>query len=96
MSESQLKERIEVTIPKKIKVIMHNDDYTTIDFVVMILMDVFNKDEETAEKITLKIDSEGSSVVGIYVRDIAFSKVKLANEIIKMSNFPLKITTEEE
>ena len=96
MSELQLEERIEVKIPKKVKVIMHNDDYTTMDFVIEILTNVFNKDQKDAEEITLKIHLEGKSVVGIYTRDIAFSKVRIANSLIELSGFPLKITTEEE
>ena len=96
MSELQLEERIEVKIPKKVKVIMHNDDYTTMYFVIEILTNVFNKDQKDAEEITLKIHLEGKSVVGIYTRDIAFSKVRIANRLIELSGFPLKITTEEE
>lgn len=76
-------------------VIMHNDDITTMDFVVFVLMRVFRKSEEVAETIMLKIHNEGSAVVGTYSRDIAQSKANYTMNIAKANNFPLQLTIEE-
>ena len=67
-------------------VIMHNDDVTTMDFVVYVLVRIFRKSEEDAETLMLKVHNEGSAVVGTYSQDIAQSKA---------NNYPLKLTIEE-
>lgn len=82
--------------PSKYNVIMHNDDVTTMDFVVMILKRVFHKTEKDAETIMLKIHNEGSAVAGTYFRDIAKSKAEYAMALARMNGFPLKLTIEEE
>lgn len=76
-------------------VIMHNDDVTTMDFVVMVLKRIFRKNEQDAETIMMKVHNEGSAVVGTYSKDIAVSKAKYAMAMAKMNGFPLKLTTEE-
>ena len=81
--------------PPMYHVIMHNDDVTTMDFVVMLLMQIFRKSETDAETIMLKIHNEGSAIVGTYYKDIALSKARVATELARDNNFPLQITTEE-
>lgn len=82
--------------PPKYNVIMHNDDVTTMDFVVFVLMRVFRKSEEVAETIMLKVHNEGSAIVGTYSKDIAQSKANYTMNIAKANNFPLQLTIEEE
>ena len=96
MESLEIKEEIKVEIPKKWKILMHNDDYTTMEFVIQILVDIFNKNEKEAEKIMLDIHLNNIGLVGTYHKDIAFTKFELAKQMIKNSGFPLKITIEEE
>ena len=81
--------------PSLWNVIMHNDDVTTMDFVVMVLKRVFHKTEEDAETVMLKIHNEGAAVVGTYYRDIAMSKANYTMALAKANEFPLTLTTEE-
>lgn len=81
--------------PSMYNVIMHNDDVTTMEFVVMVLERVFRKDADAAETIMLKIHNEGSAIVGTYYRDIAESKTKFTMAMARQQGFPLKLTIEE-
>jgi ATP-dependent Clp protease adaptor protein ClpS len=98
MTQNELELDLEIDLlkPKMYKVILHNDDYSTFDFVISILKEVFQKSEEEAINITLKVDREGFAVVGIYPKEIAETKVMLVKQISKESNFPLLATMEEE
>ena len=82
--------------PKLYKVILHNDDYSTFDFVIQILMEIFNKANDEAINLTLKIDREGSAVVGIYPFDIAETKVNMVKWMAEKQGFPLLATIEED
>lgn len=81
--------------PSLYNVIMHNDDVTTMDFVVTVLVHIFRKSHEVAEEIMMKIHTEGSAVVGTYSRDIAESKAQYTMDMARANGFPLKLTTEE-
>lgn len=81
--------------PSMYNVIMHNDDVTTMEFVVMVLERVFKKNADAAETIMLKIHNEGSAVVGTYHKDIAESKAKYTMALARQQGFPLKLTTQE-
>ncbi|MGN0221166.1 MAG: ATP-dependent Clp protease adaptor ClpS [Prevotella sp.] len=76
-------------------VVMHNDDVTTMDFVVMVLERVFRKTKADAERIMLKIHNEGEAVAGTYYKDIAVSKSKYVMALAKQNGFPLKLSIEE-
>lgn len=76
-------------------VIMHNDDVTTMDFVVMVLRRIFRKSEEDAETIMMKIHNEGQAVVGTYFKDIAQSKANYTMALARKNGFPLMLTIEE-
>lgn len=76
-------------------VIMLNDDITTMDFVVRVLMRVFHKRQEVAQSLMMKIHLEGSAVVGTYSKDIAESKAQLTMQLAKAEGFPLKVTVKE-
>ena len=90
------KTRVKVKEPKRYKVIMHNDDFTTMEFVVAILSDIFNRSIEEANKIMMEVHKNGKGVAGIYPYDIAISKATKAMTIAKEEGFPFKLTVEEE
>jgi len=96
--QSQLRERQRTDIrePRRYKVIIYNDDFTTMDLVVEILRQVFLKSEEEAEALMLQIHYSDKSVVGIYTYDIAVSKAHKATRMAREQNFPLRLTVEPE
>lgn len=81
--------------PSMYDVIMHNDDVTTMEFVIMVLIRVFHKKPADAERLMLKIHHEGSAVAGTYTKDIAQSKADLTMRMARAEGFPLKVTLEE-
>lgn len=89
------KDVVKIKKPKNYKVVMYNDDYTTMEFVINILMNVFNKKILDAEKIMLNIHEKGKGVAGIYSHDIAITKVSTAMSMAKEEGFPFKLTVEE-
>ena len=78
------------------KVILHNDNYTTMDFVVDILVNVFGKSLEKANQIMLNVHSKGKEACGIYPRQIAETKVQAVHNLASNKGFPLKSTMEKE
>ncbi|WP_024864664.1 ATP-dependent Clp protease adaptor ClpS [Butyrivibrio sp. FCS014] len=88
-SKSKIKE------PRQYNVVMHNDDFTTMDFVVEVLVDIFHKDEVTAQAIMLNVHKKGKAVVGKYPYDIANTKVNAALSRAKSQGFPFRMTVEE-
>jgi ATP-dependent Clp protease adaptor protein ClpS len=87
--------QFKVKEPSMYDVIMLNDDVTTMDFVVRVLMRVFHKSKEIAQSLMMKIHLEGSAVVGTYSKDIAQSKAQLTMQLAKAEGFPLKVTVKE-
>lgn len=87
---------IELQEPPEYKVLLLNDDYTPMDFVVYILKNIFQHDDVTAEKIMLDIHQLGSGVAGIYPFEIADSKCHTTNLISKKNQHPLKCIIEED
>lgn len=90
------KTTIKKDVPKNYKVIMYNDDFTTMEFVVAILEDIFNKNSAEAYKIMMEIHKNGIGVAGVYSYDIAISKVRKVRGLAKQEGFPFKLTVEEE
>lgn len=82
--------------PKLYKVILHNDDFTTMEFVVFVLQYVFNRDEAEAFSIMLKVHTEGRGIAGIYPYEIANMKAEKAKNLAKAREYPLLCTVEEE
>lgn len=78
------------------RVLLHNDDYTTMEFVVEILMVVFNKSVESATEIMLNVHRKGIGVCGVYTHEIAETKVETVSRLAQENGFPLKCTMEEE
>ncbi len=82
--------------PKLFKVLLHNDDFTTMEFVVFILNHVFQRSDAEAVTIMLKVHNEGVGVAGIYPYDIAYMKQQKAMNLSKAREYPLLVTLEEE
>lgn len=96
--QSHIKERQRTNIkePRRYKVIFHNDDFTTMDFVVKVLKEVFFLSEENAQAIMLQVHHSNKAVVGIYTYDIAVSKAQKATNMARENGFPLRISVEPE
>ena len=82
--------------PKLFKVILHNDDFTTMEFVVFVLNYVFNRDEAEAISIMLKVHNDGIGIAGIYPLEIATMKSEKAMNLARSREYPLLCTVEEE
>src|SRR6202795_3546166 len=80
--------------PRMYQVILLNDDYTPMEFVVMVLQEYFNRDLETATQIMLKIHHEGRGVCGVYSKDVAATKVELVLAAARRGGHPLQCTME--
>lgn len=80
--------------PRKYKVIFHNDDFTTMEFVVQVLKEVFYKSELESYSIMMDVHKRGKGVAGVYTYDLAVSKSDRAIEMAREEGFPLKITVE--
>ena len=87
--------QIKAKSPRMYKVILHNDDYTTMDFVVEILVSVFIKTAAEATKIMLDVHRRGSGICGIFIRDIAETKVHQVHHLARENQFPLRCRYEE-
>ena len=81
--------------PEMFKVVLLNDDYTTMEFVVLVLQQVFNKLEPEAYRIMMKVHIEGRGVCGAYTYEIAETKVSTVHEMAEENGFPLRATIEE-
>jgi ATP-dependent Clp protease adaptor protein ClpS len=90
------KTRKKVEKPKLYKVLLHNDDYTTMEFVVEVLRSVFRHDEHQAMQIMLHVHHHGVGVAGIYPREIAETKAEKATSMARAAEFPLLVTCEPE
>lgn len=93
-TSSNIRERqnIKLQEPRKYNVLLHNDDFTTMEFVVMVLAVVFHKSEADAERIMLDVHRHGQGVAGIYTYDIAVTKAQKATQMARNEDFPLRIS----
>ncbi len=93
--EEELDTRLALDAPKQYKVLLHNDDYTSMEFVIEVLMHVFHKNLANSEKIMLEIHQAGKGTCGIFTHEIAETKVHQVKELAKTNGFPLLATMEE-
>lgn len=91
---SQAKQR--TRRPRRWKVLLYNDDYTTMEFVVQVLVSHFQKSQAEATHIMLQVHRKGTGVAGVYPRDQADTKVVVVTEEARLNGMPLKLTTEPE
>ena len=85
---------VKVDPPRMFQVILLNDDYTPMEFVVMVLQEYFNRDLETATQIMLRIHHDGRGVCGVYSKDVAATKVELVLAAARRGGHPLQCTME--
>jgi ATP-dependent Clp protease adaptor protein ClpS len=87
--EEELKE------PEEYRVLLFNDDFTTMEFVVSVLMTVFHKPLPEATTIMLDVHKKGRGLVGVYSYDIAVTKINQVHHLARQNGFPLKCTMEK-
>lgn len=90
------KKREKVEKARRFRVIFHNDDYTTMEFVIRVLIQFFHKSETEATQIMLSVHHKGQGVAGIYPRDVAETKVSQVMDYAKENGMPLLVTSEPE
>jgi ATP-dependent Clp protease adaptor protein ClpS len=88
-------QRAKAKPPKMFKVLLLNDDYTPMEFVIVVLRRFFSMDSEQATRIMLKVHNEGRGVCGVYPRDIASTKVEQVSEFARQNQHPLACVMEE-
>ena len=91
----EIENQVKVRKPKMYAVIMHNDDYTAMDFVVEILVKIFHKTQVEASEIMILVHEQGRGVAGVYTYDIAMTKKLQTETLANEKNYPLKITLDE-
>ena len=92
---AEAESKTELRKPPLYNVLIHNDDFTSMEFVVFILQTVFGRSESEALQIMLKVHNEGVGVVGLYTYEIAEMKVVKVTSIAQANEFPLLCTIEE-
>ncbi len=93
---AKTREHIEIELPRQYKVIFHNDDFTTMDFVTEVLKAVFNKGSNEAVLLMMKVHREGRAIVGVYSYDVAMTKTTQTVAMARSQGFPLRVTCEPE
>lgn len=93
--EVQVAPRTKTSRPRRFHVLLFNDDYTTMDFVVLLLETVFRRSPAEAVQIMLRVHEEGRGVAGTYPRDVAETKVLAVHEKARQAGYPLRAGMEE-
>lgn len=88
-------EEVETREPRRFKVLLHNDDYTTMDFVVHVLKTVFQKSDEEAMRIMLAVHKKGLGLCGVFTAEVAETKVDTVHTMAKSAGYPLRASLEE-
>ena len=92
----QVKERARTKRPPLFKVLLHNDDYTTKEFVVMVLQGIFNKGEVDATRIMNHVHDQGVGVAGVYPFEVAETKISRTIALARRYEYPLQLSMEPE
>lgn len=82
--------------PRLYKVLLHNDDYTTMEFVVWLLMTVFHLDLQKSQEVMMRVHRSGIGVAGVYTKEVAETKVAKSIELARQHEFPLECSMEPE
>ncbi|MFN0061464.1 MAG: ATP-dependent Clp protease adaptor ClpS [Myxococcaceae bacterium] len=94
VTETRVERRLKK--PPLYKVLLHNDNYTTRDFVVAVLRGVFHKSEQDAVRIMLHVHHTGIGVAGVYTYDVAETKLRTVEQLAQQNEFPLRLSLEPE
>jgi|GEM_PF-99353 len=99
--ESDLADDVSVSdnpprVPRMYRVILHNDDYTTMEFVIWVLTEYFSKSEAEANQIMLNVHKQGKGLCGVFTFEIAETKIHLVTESARENDYPLRCTMEPE
>jgi len=94
--DTEVVDRVKPVVPRRYKVVFHNDDYTTMQFVVEVLITFFHKSQAEATYIMLTVHKTGKGIAGVYTREIAETKVSQVMDHAKQSGMPLLLTAEPE
>ena len=92
----QVQERAKTKKPPLYKVLLHNDDYTTKEFVVMVLQAVFHKSEVDATRIMMHVHDNGIGVAGVYTYEVAETKIAKTTALARRYEYPLQLSMEPE
>lgn len=95
MSETQVDVTTNLKMPSMWKVVIHNDDYTPVDFVIALIHKLFDKSIEEATRLTATIHNNGKAIIGLYTKEVATTKVLLVRENADVFGHPLLATAEE-
>jgi len=91
-----VKDRQKIDRPKKYKVVFYNDDFTPMNLVTLILMEVFNKSEQEAQSIMMKVHRGGKAIAGVYSKQIAETKTETTRMYARSAGYPLHAEAEAE
>lgn len=94
--EEAIEEELDLTEPNLWRVIFHNDDKTTMEFVIFLLIQVFRKSIEESTQIMLNVHTKGAAVVAIYPYEIAESKMNICMNTARENGFPFVVSIEED
>lgn len=95
-TDAELAPDIRIDEPRMYRVVMHNDDTTTMDFVIEVLRQIFNKNQEEATAIMWAVHNNGAAVCGVYPHELAEARVGLTRRAAKRAGYPLKCTLERD
>jgi ATP-dependent Clp protease adaptor protein ClpS len=96
VTETRTKHKEKLAKPPLYRVLLHNDNYTTRDFVVAVLKEVFHKSETDAVQIMLHVHYNGIGVAGLYPYEVAETKIRLTEKLARENEFPLRLSMEPE
>jgi ATP-dependent Clp protease adaptor protein ClpS len=91
-----IKDRKKIDRPKKYKVVFYNDDFTPMELVTLILMEVFNKGEQEAKSIMMKVHRGGKAIAGVYSKQVAETKIETTKMYAVQAGYPLHAEAEPE
>jgi len=89
------KDWVETMEPPMFKVLLHNDDYTSMEFVILILVGVFHKTAPEATRIMLNVHEQGIGIAGVYTREICETKIEQVHSLARQKEFPLRCSMEK-
>lgn len=94
-TKTETVEQVKIKFPSMYNVVLLNDDRTTMEFVVMILIEIFDQDQKAAVETMMAVHNEGKGVAGTYTKEIAEQKAEECRQLAKANEYPLSLAVEE-